>query len=40
MREGNAVIGNFYRVIAYRGESRLGEGYMRAIVSARVYVSA
>jgi hypothetical protein len=24
-REGNAVIGNFYRVIAYRGESRLGE---------------
>ena len=24
-REGNAVIGNFYRVVAYRGESRLGE---------------
>ena len=24
-REGNAVIGNFYRVVAYEGESRLGE---------------
>ena len=24
-REGNAVIGNFYRVVAYRGSSRLGE---------------
>jgi hypothetical protein len=24
-REGNAILGNFYRVIAYRGSSRLGE---------------
>ena len=24
-REGNAVIGNFYRVIAYKGAYRLGE---------------
>ena len=24
-REGNAVIGNFYRIVAYRGDSRLGE---------------
>lgn len=24
-REGNAILGNFYRVVAYRGSSRLGE---------------
>jgi hypothetical protein len=24
-REGNAVIGNFYRIVAYRGPNRLGE---------------
>lgn len=24
-REGNAVIGNFYRVVAHRGPNRLGE---------------
>lgn len=24
-REGNHILGNFYRVIAYRGSSRLGE---------------
>lgn len=32
-REGNAIIGNFYRIAAYRGEDRLGEriwaGYTR-----------
>lgn len=25
-RDGNAVIGNFYRVSAWRGDSYLGEG--------------
>ena len=24
-RDGNAILGNFYRVVAYRGSSRLGE---------------
>jgi hypothetical protein len=24
-REGNAVIGNFYRIVAYKGADRLGE---------------
>ena len=24
-REGNAILGNFYRVVAYRGANRLGE---------------
>jgi hypothetical protein len=24
-REGNHILGNFYRVVAYRGSSRLGE---------------
>ena len=24
-REGNAILGNFYRIVAYRGSSRLGE---------------
>jgi hypothetical protein len=24
-REGNAYLGNFYRIVAYRGSSRLGE---------------
>jgi hypothetical protein len=24
-RDGNGVIGNFWRVVAYEGESRLGE---------------
>lgn len=24
-REGNAIIGNFYRIVAYRGPNRLGE---------------
>lgn len=24
-REGNAILGNFYRVVAYRGPNRLGE---------------
>ena len=24
-REGNAILGNFYRVVAYRGSLRLGE---------------
>jgi hypothetical protein len=24
-RDGNAILGNFYRVVAYRGNSRLGE---------------
>jgi hypothetical protein len=32
-REGNAILGNFYRVIAYKGAYRLGErvyaGYSR-----------
>ena len=32
-REGNNILGNFYRVIAYRGDYRLGEqiyaGYTR-----------
>jgi len=32
-REGNAVIGNFYRIVAYRKDTRLGErvyaGYSR-----------
>ena len=24
-RDGNAILGNFYRVVAYRGSLRLGE---------------
>ena len=24
-RDGNAILGNFYRVVAYKGSSRLGE---------------
>lgn len=24
-REGNAILGNFYRIVAYRGSLRLGE---------------
>ena len=24
-REGNAILGNFYRIVAYRGSVRLGE---------------
>ena len=24
-REGNAILGNFYRVVAYREDTRLGE---------------